>query len=328
MNEPTIGVMVLNRNGQQWLPPLFESLRAQEYPRLIVYLVDNASTDDSVRITQSSYPYVRVLHFTENVGYCMAYNRTMPLAFADGCEWVVWANSDVLLEPNCLQELVKVACQGTGIGVIGPAFHAWGSDEPNYYMKGNCARAIEVMRQGNTAVLDVDWVEGSFLMVSEACVRSVGGLDPYLFFYWEEVDFCRRARRKGWKVVMALRSFARHYGGGSTCVDQATSNALNERKSRNQYVYVLTDPDRVFAANLCSMVRLFLVLFKAAVRTSRQRVRFELTVLLKVLGELREIKKKWRRDRDGLLPADMSPDYANVQLEVLPGAGASVPAKA
>jgi len=45
-------------------------------------------------------------------------------------------------------------------------------------------------------------LSGAFLMVSRKCVEAVGPLDPYLFFYWEETDFCRRARHLGWRVVL------------------------------------------------------------------------------------------------------------------------------
>src|SRR5579863_5605663 len=108
---PVIGVMVLNQNGERWLPPLFDSLRQQSYPRLKVYLVDNASIDSSVAITKTNYPEVKILQLSRNAGYCMAYNVTMPVAFSDGCEWVIWANNDVLLEPECLRELGSVAAR-------------------------------------------------------------------------------------------------------------------------------------------------------------------------------------------------------------------------
>ena len=105
--------LVLNRNGKNWLPALYESLRKNGYPSTKVYLVDNASSDGSVEMTMEKYPEVTVIRMPENLGYCMAYNLAMPYAFADGCEWVVWANNDIRLEPGCLNELVRVAHHGS-----------------------------------------------------------------------------------------------------------------------------------------------------------------------------------------------------------------------
>jgi GT2 family glycosyltransferase len=324
---PSIGVMILNRNGRDWLGPLYESLRKQGYPRLKVYLVDNASTDDSVALTLAHYSEVKVLRFSENSGYCIAYNRAMPHAFADGCEWVVWANNDILLEPGCLLELAKTTIQSEDIGVVGPTFYAWDSNEPNYYMKGKHPAAIEPMENGSSAAFDVDWVEGSFLMVSAECVGDVGWLDPYLFFYWEETDFCRRARRKGWRVVLAPQAIARHYAGGWSSGNQENTNTANYLKSRNQYIYTLADPDRSFGYNLFKGFHLFLVLCKAAVRKSPAAVTYELWAFSKLIFELGKIMSKWHRDRRGLLPPPTTPEYAQVSLEIVDGTAAIEPVK-
>ena len=322
MKLPSIGVMILNRNGRDWLEPLYESLRKQAYPRLKVYLVDNASTDDSVALTLAHYSEVKVLRFSENAGYCIAYNRTMPHAFADGCEWVVWANNDVLLEPGCLLELAKMTTRSRKIGVIGPTFYAWDSDEPNYYMKGKHPEAIEPMQNRSTTAFDVDWVEGSFLMVSAECVGDVGWLDPYLFFYWEETDFCRRARRKGWRVVLAPRAIARHYAGGWSSGNQENTNTANFLKSRNQYIYTLADPSRSFGSNLLEGFHLFLVLCKAALKESPAALAYELRAFWKLMFELGHIKDKWRRDRGGVRPPAITPEYAQVSLTIVDGMAA------
>src|SRR5450756_29513 len=123
--RPTIGILILNRNGKKWLPTIYDSIRLNVCPNVRVYLVDNASDDGSVEVTVDKYPEVTILRLPQNLGYCMAYNLAMPYAFADGCEWVIWANSDILLEPGCLTELTWAAQSHQRIGVLGPAFLAW-----------------------------------------------------------------------------------------------------------------------------------------------------------------------------------------------------------
>lgn len=312
---PTIGVMVLNQNGERWLPPLFESLRRQGYPRLKVFLVDNASTDRSVGLTIDHYPEVAVLRLSRNAGYCMAYNLTMPIAFSEGCEWVIWANNDVLLESGCLLEMGRIASKHRDTGIIGPAFISWDSDDPNYYMLGKHPSAIEAMRNGEENPLDVDWVEGSFLMVSRICVEKIGWLDPYLFFYWEETDFCRRARREKWRVVLAPKALARHYAGGWSSGNTGNSNTANLLKSRNQYIYVLANPNRVFAGNLIACLHLFLVLLRASIKISRNACIYEIRVLMRVLAEIGPIWNKWRRDRRGVSPEPIASEYEDIKVE-------------
>ena len=176
-----IGVLILNRNGKEWLPRLYESLRGNGYGNIRMYLVDNGSKDGSVELTLERYPEVTIIRMPHNLGYCMAYNLAMPYAFADGCEWVIWANNDIKLEPGCLSELARVAESDSKIGVLGPAFLAWDSNAPNYYMLGNHPYAIPAMQSQSQQPIDVEWVErfrlyltlafkpiaGQFLVVTE-----------------------------------------------------------------------------------------------------------------------------------------------------------------
>lgn len=313
---PSIGIMVLNHNGQQWLAPLLDSLRKQNYPKLKVYLVDNASTDGSIALIRRDFPEVKILRLSRNAGYCMAYNITMPVAFSDGCEWVIWANNDVLLEPGCLHELSYIANHYERVGVIGPAFICWESNEPNYYMKGNHPEAIAAMQARSRVPIDVNWVEGSFLMVSRECVKDVGWLDPFLFFYWEETDFCRRVIRGNRRVVLAPRALARHYAGGWSAENSNNATKANYLKSRNQYIYTLADPNHSFFRNVINCIHLFLVLVKSRLPVSRDATTYEIRAFLRLIPELGKIWHKWRRDKNGFSPAATTTEFANINIEI------------
>ncbi len=213
-SERPIGVLILNHNGRQWLPPLFHSIRRNGCQSVRIYLIDNCSTDGSVESTLRDHPDVTVIRMPMNLGYCMAYNLAMPHAFAHGCEWVIWANNDILLEPGCLMDLAKAVQSDPAIGVAGPAFLCWDSEEPNYYMKGKNPALISAMKARSSRPVDVDWVEGSFLMVSRDTVEKSGPLDPCFFAFWEEAEFCRRVRYSGKRVVLVPGAWVRHYGGG------------------------------------------------------------------------------------------------------------------
>ncbi len=316
-NGPVIGILILNRDGKQWLSPLYDSLRREGYPNTRVYLVDNASEDGSIEMTLERYPEVTVIRMPQNLGYCMAYNLAMPYAFSDGCEWVIWANNDILVETGCLTELARAVRSDPSIGIAGPAFLAWDRDEPNYYMVGKHPRAIKSMEERSSNPIDVDWVEGSFLMVSRECVEAIGSLDPYLFFYWEETDFCRRARHQGWRVVLVPNALARHYAGGWSAADKQNKASANLLQSRNYYIYKLANPQQSFARNLVDAVHLFLVKVKANFfRSKSTSILFELRVFGMILCELRTIYLKWQRDRAGRHPPTTTKEYKTVRAMV------------
>jgi GT2 family glycosyltransferase len=254
----------------------------------------------------------------QNLGYCMAYNLAMPYAFADGCDWVIWANNDIKLERGCLKELVRVAVADPRIGVVGPAFLAWETDEPNYYMLGNHPSAIDAMKTETGGTIDVDWVEGSFLMVSRRCAEAVGPLDPYLYFYCEETDFCRRARYLGWRVVLAPRSLARHYAGGWSQENRQNTLKKNWLQSRNYYIYHLANPFQSFSRNMLETVHLYGVKIKEHLNHhSPASIFFETRVLLFILRNLRTTFLKWQRDRAGGKPPMTTPDLQSLTPRIL-----------
>jgi len=315
---PTVGILILNYNGKSWLQPVYESVRNHGYPKVRIYLIDNASSDGSVELTLENYLEVKIIRMPQNLGYCMAYNLAMPYAFADGCDWVIWANNDIRLEPGCLNELVRVGAADPRIGVVGPAFLEWEKDEPNYYMLGNHPNAVPAMRGPGSEPMDVDWVEGSFLMVSRRCAETVGPLDPYLFFYCEETDFCRRARYLGWRVVLAPRSLARHYAGGWSQGSRQNTLRKNWLQTRNYYIYYLANPFQSFSRNMLETAHLFGVKVKEHLNNhSIASIFFETRVLLFILRNLRTVFLKWQRDRAGVQPPMTTPDLQSLKPKIL-----------
>jgi GT2 family glycosyltransferase len=322
MSRPTIGVLILNRNGRDWLPTIYDSIRRNVYPHVRVYLVDNDSNDGSVEITLDEYPEVTILRFPQNLGYCMAYNLAMPYAFADGCEWVIWANNDIKVEPGCLDQLALATQNDPRIGVVGPAFLEWQGKNPNYYMLGNHPTACSTMGVPSAEPIDVEWVEGSFLMVSRQCVESVGPLDPYLFFYWEETDFCRRARYKGWRVVLTPGALARHYAGGWSQALEENRLTANKLQSRNYYIYKLADPFGGFIGNLLDTVHLFLFHIKQYLTKRPSLAFFHLQVFAAVLTDLPTLYRKWTRDRLGEHPPKVREGMPSAEPEIIHGRSA------
>jgi GT2 family glycosyltransferase len=314
-SDPVIGLLILNRNGRRFLSPLYESIRNNGYPNVRTYLIDNCSDDGSVESTRESHPEVKVIRMPQNMGFVMAYNLAMPYAFADGCEWVVWANNDILLDPGCLSEMARAVRSDSRISVVGPAFLAWEGNEPNYYMKGKCPELIPAMQARSQVPVDMDWVEGSFLMVSRATVEAVGPLNPHFFIFWEEADFCRRVRYSGKRVVLVPSARVRHFGGAFS---EGRRDARREwLHSRNYYIYTLSDPERNFVRNILSVVYLFAINLKARIQKSPDMAFLEVRAFAAVFLRLGVWHRKWLNDRRGIPPAPLEKGYQGLQPEIL-----------
>ena len=281
-----------------------------------MYIVDNASTDGSVHSVLREYPDVTIIQMPKNMGYSMAYNLAMPYAFADGCKWVIWANYDILLEPGCLSEMIRAAESDPGIGVVGPAFISWESDAPNYYMTGNHPHLIQAMEARSATPVDVDWVEGSLLMVSRSIVETVGPLDPRFFMFWEEAEFCRRVRFSGKRVVLVPSARARHYGGMSN-LRKSKMSRRDWLLARNFHIYTLTDPHRSFACNLLASARLLATNLKRGFTESPGAVSLELRAYAAALMRIGVWYRKWLHDRRHVPPEPLAKKFNGIQPEIL-----------
>lgn len=319
MTEPTVGILILNHNGQKWLPPLLDSLRQSTYGNKRIYLVDNGSEDGSVQTILDFYPEVGIIRMAGNLGYPAAYNLAMPYAFLDGCEYVIWSNTDILVEPDCIERLVYAGESDPSVGVIGPGLLAWGSSDIHPYLIGNVPHLLPALRARAAAPIDVDWVEGSFPMIKRKCIEKIGPLDPFLLIGWEDADFCCRARYNGWRVVLAPDALVHHYSGASFSSYTSRGSKYVRSRSKNYYVYTLTDPFRGFMWNVIGALHLALVSVKAALRTDRSALPFELMVLGEVLTGIGQIYRKWVRDKAFRPPPALTPNAKPQPPDIIPG---------
>jgi len=116
MNAPKVAVMVLNYNGIKWLHDCLSSIVQTEYPDLDVYLVDNGSTDSSVDYVRQSFPWVKMISNTTNLGFSEGYNRAVGKVES---EYVLLLNNDTrILTPDWANLLVELAMEDPDIAAV------------------------------------------------------------------------------------------------------------------------------------------------------------------------------------------------------------------
>ena len=167
-------------------------------------LVDNEAGDGSgVDAPDDS----TVLRLVDNRGFAGGANAGLGLAFEQGAGHAVLLNDDVLVEAGCVEALVTAAGEGGAASprIDGPPGIAFAGGE------------LETKRGfGRHAEGATDYLSGACLCISRAAWESVGTFDPELFLYYEDVDWCLRARALGVPLTVALDAHATHSGGAST----------------------------------------------------------------------------------------------------------------
>jgi GT2 family glycosyltransferase len=221
---PRVALIILNWNGREDLLNCVSTLPRLTYPNYVATVVDNASVDGSVEALRQRFPDQRVLVMEKNLGFCGGNNRGMQDALANGADYVLLLNNDTEMHPELVTELVRVAQTDAAIGAVGAKNlrlekpdEIWGAyGELNYQ-----SELVRVIGQGQLdgpeyrIVRDVDWAIGNALMLSRPAIEAVGGFDEGFFGYHEDVDWCERARKRGFRIVYNGNAVIYHRGFGA-----------------------------------------------------------------------------------------------------------------
>jgi len=226
-----LSIVIVNWNTCDLLAQCLQSIHdtaSDLDPEIVV--VDNGSTDGSVRMIRERFPRTHVIVNAENMGFVRANNQA--IARCQG-RYVLLLNSDTKVLPGALDEMVRFMDAHPDAGVAGarllnPAgtFQASHSPFPTlwreFLMLSGLGRRFVRPRypsygpEVEKGVQQVDYVEGACLLVRREAVDKVAGLDEGIFMYAEEVDWCYRFAQAGWEVWYLPHVTIVHYGGQSS----------------------------------------------------------------------------------------------------------------
>ncbi len=207
-SAPFVWVVIPTWNRRADLLECLESVVLQTYQPLRVVVVDNASVDDSVSAVRAYFPQVCVLELNRNLGATGASNVGFRYALNQGAQYVFRVDSDTIIDPAAVDHLVRAACSPE-IGVLSPKIYYY--DDPTRIWYGGASRhrwhfgAYDAARgacdtPASSIERDVDYAWSTGMLLSRAVLEATGGFDPDFLVYYEEVDFCLRARQAGFRI--------------------------------------------------------------------------------------------------------------------------------
>ena len=209
MAPPLVITIILNTNRREDTLAALASLQKAHYGNHQVIVLDNASTDNSVAAIRSQYPDVQVIELERNLGYAGNNNVGIRVAVERGADWVFVLNEDTIVDPECLSRLVEVVEANPQVGIVVPMVYHY--DEPGVIQSagGMLNRRWHSVHLGQnqedrgqySTPRQVDWISGCAILVRQQVIEQVGGLDERFFYYWEETEWCLRARTSGWQIV-------------------------------------------------------------------------------------------------------------------------------
>ena len=221
---PLVWVVIPTWNRRQDLLSCLASLYSNDYPSFRVVVVDNGSTDGTVEAVRTHYPQATLIPLQSNIGATGASNRGFAVALENGADYVLRLDSDTILAPTALSELVKAAQDAPQVGVwtakiyyCDPPHMIWfaGAYRNRWHLGafGSARKQTDSTRTLNPRIIDYAW--STAMLIRADVLRNVGGFDPDFLVYFEEVDFCLRVRAAGRQIMFVPTAHVWHRIGSS-----------------------------------------------------------------------------------------------------------------
>jgi len=213
ISEPLVGVIIINWNGRHDTVECLESFARVDYSNYIIILVDNASTDGLAEVVEDMLSNIVLLKNKENLGFCGGNNVGIRYALSRGCSYILLLNNDTIVEPSFLSKLVDIGEKHPEIGMLSP-FIYWHTPFDKIWFYGakirwedGCADHKEAPEQIQIQDLpeyidDSAYLSGCALLAKASVIRKIGVLDTRFFAYYEDVDWCVRCQKAGWKLAI------------------------------------------------------------------------------------------------------------------------------
>lgn len=242
---PEVVAIVLNWNRPADSLACLESLQTGGAANCEAVVVDNGSTDGSVALIRQRRPDVTVIENGRNLGYAGGNNVGLRYALERGARYALLLNDDALVGPGMLRILMGAAEGDDTIGIVGPTIcyadapdTIWTAGGEIDWRRGR-TRMIGLderdVGQFGTAPREVDFVSGCVMLLRREVVERAGWLDERFFTYYEEVEWCVRARRAGFRILHVPQARAWHRISPGA---QADSPIVHYYMTRNRLLFL------------------------------------------------------------------------------------------
>jgi hypothetical protein len=225
-----ISIIIVSWNTIRFLEDCLASIMANPPASPFeIWVVDNASTDESPRMVREKFPQVHLVENRENVGFARGNNQAIQQCTGN---YILLLNPDTLVESGALQVLIDFLDKhpeagAAGTRILKPDGSLQISSHPRVTLTRELWRLLYLDALSSYAMYplakwetnqpqEVDVVAGACLLLRKDVLEQVGFLDEDYFMYSEEVDLCYRIQHAGWRIYWVPQAVVVHFGGQST----------------------------------------------------------------------------------------------------------------
>lgn len=249
---PVVWIIILNWNGLDDTLGCLASLQAAHSAgmQLQILVIDNNSDIDPRTAIAGRFPGVTTVRLDTNTGFAAGSNYGISQALAQQADYVLLLNNDTLVDPQFLPALLAALKTDPHIGIAAPLICYADAPERVWFAGTRVLLALgyfehRYKQRLRTAVparaIPAPYVSGCCMLIDTAVIRTIGVLDDRFFAYFEDAEFCLRARKQGFKAVCVPQSVIWHKESASTrrnLTEGSTSPLKHYLTTRNRIATV------------------------------------------------------------------------------------------
>jgi len=217
-------VVIPTFNRSSDLITCIESLLKAGVNQKKIVIVDNHSKDDTVQTIRGTFPDATIFALDKNMGATGASNIGFDFALSQNAKLILRLDSDTLVDEHFAEPLIKKALEDDQIGVVAPKIYYFNPQNEIWYAGADMhpwhfgtvhGHRHEKDSLENSREREIDYAWGAAMLIKSAILEQTGGFDTDFFVYHEEVDFCLRVKKLGYKLIFIPQSHIWHKVGSS-----------------------------------------------------------------------------------------------------------------
>ena len=215
---PPVTLIIVAWNQLEKTLDCLKTVVALDYPDFRVLLVDNGSEPPLAPAISARFPDVMMLRLPANLGFAGGYNAGLRRALESDSRYFLLLNNDTLLRPDVLTKLVAEIEQAADVGLVTAKIY-YAADPQRIWTVGANLNVFLDLKDGGAGQIDtgqwddprdIDFAPFCALLIRRDVIEEVGLLDEEFFLYYEDMDYCRRAKTAGWRVRLCPAAHVLH----------------------------------------------------------------------------------------------------------------------
>lgn len=269
-----ISIIIVSWNVRDYLKgcleSLFGTLKDIDFE---VFVVDNNSSDGTVELVRECFPQVRLIANEHNLGFAKANN--MAITRGSG-KYILLLNPDTVAMPAAITKMVDFLDAHEKYGAVGPKLLLGDLCTVQYGATRNfpciSEHFVKLINGGawlrqksdqllpNSTSHETDAIAGACMMIRRDAIDKVGMLDEEFFMYGEDVDWCYRINKGGWKIYYLAEATIVHFGGKSAIIKYTEGEDMAENYNA-YYIYFRKHHGVIYALCFRAMVGIAMTLW-------------------------------------------------------------------